>query len=97
MERIGIAASKIAKGNIFLYNLYVIMLSFLCCFMLFVIAGTTILLSLIVLGYILNGMLPQDYSQDWQFVIRLCMVSLSAVVTILNIYAIVRNFRFKRS
>ena len=96
MERIGLAASKVAKGNLFLYNLTVILLSFLCCFMMFVIAGTTILLSLIVLGYIMNGLLPQDYSQDWLAVIRLCMLSLTVVMSIVNMFAISRNIKFKR-
>ena len=96
MERIGLAASKVAKGNLFVYNLIVILLSFLYCFLMFLIAGTTILFSLIVLGYIMNGLLPQDYSQDWWMVIRLCMLSLTVVVAIVNMFAVWRNFKFKR-
>lgn len=96
MERIGLAASKVAKGNLFVYNLVVILLSFLYCSMMFLLSGATILFSLIVLGYIVNGLLPQDYGQNWWAVIRLCMLSLTGIVTIVNLYAIGRNIRFKR-
>ena len=96
MERIGLAASKVAKGNLLVYNLTVILLSFMCCFLMFLISGTTILFSLIVLGYIMNGLLPQDYSQDWGVVIRLCMLSLTVIVAVVNMFAIWRNFKFKR-
>ncbi|HPB68704.1 MAG TPA: hypothetical protein PLT76_00890 [Candidatus Omnitrophota bacterium] len=96
MERIGLAASKVAKGNLVVYNLIVILLSFLYCSLMFLIAGATILFSLIVLGYIVSGLLPQDYGQDWWAVIRLCMLLLTGIVAIVNLYAVGRNFKFKR-
>lgn len=38
MERIGIAASKIAKGNLLLYNSYVVLIAFLLSVLLFLIS-----------------------------------------------------------
>ncbi|MFA5260192.1 MAG: hypothetical protein WC450_03065 [Candidatus Omnitrophota bacterium] len=96
MERIGLAASKVAKGNLVVYNLVVVLLSFLYCSLMFLVAGTTILFSLIILGYVVKGLLPQDYSQDWWGVIRLCMLSLTVMITIVNLYAIGRNFKLRR-
>jgi hypothetical protein len=42
MDRIGIAASKIAKGNIVLYNACVFFLIFLFAFFIFIVSGAAI-------------------------------------------------------
>ncbi len=96
MERIGIAASKMASGNLFFYNLYVVLLSFLFSLLIFFIAGTSIVLALIIIGYILKGILPDQSSQTWYEILRVCMVSLTIAVGFLNLYAILRNFRLNK-
>ncbi len=97
MERIGIAASKIAKGNLLLYNLYVILLSFLFSLLIFFIAGCPIVLALIVIGYIVSGVLPTDFGEDWVSVIQVCMVSLTVVVSGVNLFAVLKNIKLTKS
>lgn len=97
MERIGIAASKIAKGNLLFYNLYVILISFAFSLLLFFIAGSSIILALIVIGYAVTGILPSDFKGDWVGVIKVCMVSLTVVVSILNLFAILKNIKLTKS
>ena len=93
MERIGIAASKMAKGNLWLYNSYVILISFLFSLFIFSLVGSSIALALIVIGYLVNGLVPNDIQQDWWKVIRLCMVCLTVIVCVLNLFAILRNIK----
>ena len=95
MERIGIAASKIAQGNLWLYNLAVIFISFLFSVFIFFIAGSSIVLALIIIGYVVNGILPNDLWDDWRGVIRVCMISLTLIVSIFTLFAILKNIRFK--
>lgn len=95
MERIGIAASKMAKGNLWLYNLFVIIISFLFSVFIFFISGSSIVLALIIIGYVVNGILPRDLWDDWHGVIRVCMISLTMIVSIFTLFAILRNIRLK--
>ena len=95
MERIGIAASKIAQGHLWLYNLAVILISFLFSFFIFFIAGSSIVLALIIIGYVVNGILPNDLWDDWRGVIRVCMISLTIIVSIFTLFAILKNIRLK--
>ena len=95
MERIGRAASKIAQGNLWLYNLCVVSIAFLFSVFIFFIAGSSIVLSLIIIGYIVNGILPNDLWSDWRSIIRVCMVSLSVIVSLFTAFAILKNIRFK--
>lgn len=97
MDRIGIAASKIAKGNVVLYNTYVVVLTFLFSLFVFMIAGAAIMLALIIVGYFVDGLLPNDLLQDWRQVVVACMVSLTAVVGFFAVYALIRNFKLKLS
>jgi len=94
MKRIGIAASKMAKGNIVAYNSYVIILSFLFSLLLFFIAGTPVMLALIIIETIAAS-LSANMTQDWNSVICLCMVSLTIVVGLINIFAVIKNIRFR--
>ena len=93
MERIGIAASKMARGNLFLYNCYVVVISFLFSLLIFFIAGSSIVLSLIIIGYLINGVLPTPDSKGWGKVVILCMVSLTIIVSIFTLFAIGKNVK----
>jgi|SRR3989304_2011115 len=94
MERIGIAASKIAQGHLWLYNLAVVAIAFLFSVFIFIISGSAIVLSLIIIGGVVNGILPTDLWGDWRGIIRFCMVSLTVIVTIFMLFAILKNIRF---
>jgi len=94
MKRIGIAASKIAKGNLFLYNCYVVLISFLFSFFIFVIAGATVLFSLIVIAYLGNELMASEFEENWTSILAVCMVSLTVVISIFNLLAISKNIKF---
>lgn len=96
MERIGITASKIAKGRLFLYNLCVVGISFLFSLLVFFIAGSSIMLALIIIGYVVDGVLPTGLGQGWGEVIRVSMISLTIVVSIFTLFAILRNIKLKK-
>ena len=95
MERIGIAASKIAQGNLWLYNLAVVLIAFLFSFFIFIIAGASIVLALIIIGGVVNGILPNDLWSDWRGIIRICMISLTIIVSVFTLFAILKNIRLK--
>lgn len=95
MDRIGIAASKMAKGSIVLYNVYVALLIFLFALFILVIAGAAVMLALIIVGYIVNGLLPQDLLKDWNQIVSTCMVALTVVVGFFAVLALIRNFKLK--
>ncbi len=96
MERIGIAASKIAKGNLFLYNLFVVLLSFLFSLLIFILAGASLVLSLVVIGYIVSGLLPQNFEKEWTMVMRVCMISLTVMISLFNLMAILKNVKISK-
>ena len=96
MERIGITASKIAKGNIFLYNFCVIGISFLFSLLVFFIAGSSIMVALIIIGYVIDGVLPTSFAGGWGKIIFVSMISLTVVVSIFTLFAILKNIKIKK-
>lgn len=93
MERIGIAASKIAKGSLFFYNLYVILLSVLFALFIFVLTGTTVLLALAVISYFGNALIGLEFSERWPGILMVCMVSLSVIVGVFLALAVLKNIK----
>jgi hypothetical protein len=93
VDRIGIAASKIARGNVFLYNVTVILLIFVFAVFIFILAGASVMLALIIVGFLVEGLLPQDFLKDWNYVIAVCMAALTVVVSFLSILAFIRNIK----
>jgi len=96
MERIGIAASKIAKGNLLLYNLYVVLISFLFSILVFFIAGAAIVLALIIISRMVTGIIPTSFDKGWTLVMLVCMISLTVVIALFNLFAISKNIKFKK-
>jgi phosphotransferase system glucose/maltose/N-acetylglucosamine-specific IIC component len=94
MKRIGIAASKIAKGNIVLYNIYVILIALLVSLLLFVLAGATILFALILIRYVANEVMGYKFEKSWWWIFSICMVCLSVVIAIFNLMALFKNIKF---
>jgi len=95
MKRIGIAASKIAKGNWALYNFYVVVISFLFSLLIFVMSGATVVFALIILSYIGNEIMP-ELEKSWSSVQNICMGSLTIIVVLFNLMAISINMKLPK-
>ena len=97
MERIGLAASKMAKGNLLLYNFFIIVLTIIFSLFIFFIAGSSITLALVILAYFVNGIMPTEFNKQWWDIFRICMVTLTMVVSIFSLCAILKNIRIYQS
>ncbi len=93
MKRIGIAASKISKGNVPLYNLYVVLIACVFSLFVFIAAGATIALALMLIGYVGAEIVGAEFKKDWSLVMMICMTTLTIVVVLFNIFAILINVR----
>ncbi len=96
MERIGIAASKMAKGNLLFYNGWVILISFLFSFFIFFIGGSAIAIALILMATDARGVMPVNFEKEWISIGLICMISLAAVVGVFCLIAVSRNIKFHR-
>ena len=97
MKRIGIAASKISKENVPLYNLCVVLISCLFSLFIFIAAGATIALALMLIGYIGTEIMGVEFKRDWSLIMMVSMVALTVIVALFNIFAIVINIRISRA
>ena len=97
MKRIGIAASKIAKGNLFLYNIYVIVFSFLFSVLIFLMAGSSILIAIFILANVIGAFIPLDMEKNWIPITMMCVVTLTIVVVFFNLFAILANVKVNRN
>ena len=95
MKRIGIAASKMAKGSLVLYNFYVVVISFLFSLFIFIIVGFTVLFSLIILAYVAKEVMAVEFEKSWSSVLAVCMVALTIVMVLFNLIAISQNIKLK--
>lgn len=93
MKRIGIAASKISKGNLALYNFYVVLISALFSLFIFVIAGSTIIFALAIIKYVGNEIMGVEFEKSWQFILAICMASLTVVITLFSLITISMNLK----
>ena len=93
MKRIGVAASKISKGNVFLYNFYVILISFLFSFFVYMIAGLTVMFAIVLITYIGGEIIPLELQKDWYGLYAVCMVALTIVMIIFTLLCILKNFK----
>ena len=96
MKRIGIAASKMSRGNLAVYNLYVVLISALFSLFIFIVAGSTIIFSLAIIDYVGSEIIGVVFEQSWRPVLIVCMVSLTIVVTLFMLYAISKNLKFPK-
>lgn len=96
MERIGIAASKIAKGNLLLYNFFVLFIALLCSLLLFFISGTFIIIAVVIIAVLKSiGSFP-DLNQ-WMPIMVMILNALAVVIGVLTLYAIFKNVKlFKK-
>ncbi len=96
MQRIGIAASKIAQGKLWKYNLSVLLISSLCALFIFLICGFSILAALFLISLVARSLMPSEFQVIWFAVVKICMGALAVVVGILNIWAIIKNIKFTK-
>lgn len=97
MLRIGIAASKISKGRLLSYNLYVILIACLFSLFVFLICGFSILLIIFLISLMLHVLKPVDFHADWVHVFKICLIVLALVVGVFNIAAILKNIQFTKN
>ncbi|MBF0483185.1 MAG: hypothetical protein HQL25_00615 [Candidatus Omnitrophica bacterium] len=96
MKRIGIAASKIARGNLFVYNLQVLLISFLFSLFVFIISGATLLVSLVLIWYLGKELNFFTSVKEWRTVFTICMGTLTFAVAVFNVVAVLANFKIRR-
>ena len=96
MQRIGIAASKIAQGNLFKYNISVIFIAFLCALLLFFVCGSSIVAALFLVSLIFRHFLPSEFHSAWPAVVRVCLAALGIVIGALYVLAVFKNIKLTR-
>lgn len=96
MRRIGIAASKISKGNLLFYNTCVILISFGFSLLIFILAGAVVVFAIIIIAYMGDEIMQVEFQRDWSFIIGLCMATLTVVIGLFNIFAILKNIKLPR-
>jgi hypothetical protein len=96
MERIGIAASKIAKGNLVLYNFAVILISVLYSLFIFVIAGVSVLFAIAIIRYVGNELTLVELDRHWTIITMVCMATLTIVIGVFNLVSLSRNIKFRQ-
>jgi hypothetical protein len=96
MLRIGITASKMSKGSLLSYNLYVILIACFFSLLVFFICGSAILLIVFLTSLIIHALKPADFHAGWVHMFKICLIVLAFVVGIFNIVAIVRNIQITK-
>ena len=96
MKRIGIAASRISKGNLVLYNFYVVLISVLFSLLIFIAAGSTGIFALAVIRYVGNEIMGMEFEKSWRSILAVCMVSLTVVTTLFNLCAVMMNVKLSK-
>ena len=96
MKRIGRAASHMAKGNLVLYNFYVVLIASLFSLFMFLVAGSTVLFAVFIIAYVGREIMgsQKDY---WSTTIMICMVTLTVGIVFFNLLAIAKNVKFRKS
>jgi len=97
MIRIGIAASKMSKGGVLSYNLYVVLIACLFSLFVFLICGFSILLIVFLVSLILHALKPSDFHVSWVHMFKICLIVLALVVGAFNLAAIFRNIQFTKN
>lgn len=96
MKRVGVAASKIAKDNLFLYNCYVVLISSLFSLFIFIVSGFVVTFALIIIGYVGKEIMLVRFERDWSDILVVCMISLTIITAIFNLLIISKNIRLNK-
>ena len=95
MKRIGIAASKISRGNLLLYNLFVLILSTLFSLLIFFLSGFAIFFAIYLIHVLSTGFTPLDFHSSWGEIVKSCMAALAVIAGAFNLCAIGVNVKIK--
>lgn len=93
MKRIGIAASHIAKDDLVLYNVFVLILSFLFSLLIFCISAFSILAGIVLTSYVTRGFMAIDPGAGS---FKFAFFGLVVLVVLINLAAILVNVKLKR-
>jgi len=93
MKRIGIAASHIAKDDLVIYNVFVIILSFLLSLLIFCVSAFSILVGIAFTSYVTRGFMAIDAGAG---LFQFTFFGLAAVVGLINLTAVLVNIKLKR-
>jgi hypothetical protein len=95
MLRIGLAASKISKGNLWLYHLAVVFIALLFAVFAFLVCGFAIGVSIFIISLIFQRFAPELSSEAWFDVLRTCLTIEGALIGLLTLIAICKNIKLK--
>ncbi|MEI7998889.1 MAG: hypothetical protein WCH62_05230 [Candidatus Omnitrophota bacterium] len=87
MRRIGLAASKIAKGNIWFYHLAVVLIASLFAIFLFLVCGFSIALTLFVFSLL-------AHQPVFVRIFKICLKFLGISIGIIAFIAVLKNIKF---
>jgi len=96
MQRIGIAASKMAKGNIWLYHLALLAVTLLFALFAFLVCSFVVAVAIFLVSLILQFFLPAVDQKAWLGVLRTCLLLLAGVIGIIALVAIIQNIKLKK-
>ncbi len=96
MERIGIVASKIAKGNLLLYNFFVIFITLVFSLLVFLVSGSAIVVALIGIAYLTAQGSPPDLQKGWIPIMIVCLKSLAIIIGLVVFCALAINVKFRK-
>ena len=97
MERIGLAASKMAQGNLLKYNVCVTAISCFFSVFIFLVCGFTVLVSLFIMSLLLRKLIPIEQSQGFFNIARVSLVALAVLIGMLNVVAIAKNIKVNKN
>ncbi|MCK5178486.1 MAG: hypothetical protein KAR32_03075, partial [Candidatus Omnitrophica bacterium] len=62
----------------------------------FIVAGSTVIFALAIIQYVGSEIMNVDFEQNWQPIMIVCMVSLTIVITLFSLLAILQNLKLPR-
>jgi hypothetical protein len=95
MKRIGIAASKISRDNVLLYNGVVLLLATLFALLIVFLSGFTIFLAIYLIHGLTTGFMTLDLHSSWGEIVKSCMVALAIVGGVFILCAVGVNIKIK--
>lgn len=95
MQRIGITASKIAKGNRYIYHAAVILIACLFAVFAFLVCGFAVATAVFTVALIVQLAVPSMSQQVWLDALRTCLMLLGVLIGIAALVAVIQNIKFK--
>lgn len=96
MERVGIMASKIARGNLTLYNFYVLLGSFFLSLLLFLLSGLVIFLGLWILRLCIGPFIASMSAGQWNSIFCYSLVVLTVLIAGIFLSAVIKNIKLRK-